>query len=322
MFRRALVSLVGAPVLARAQPRPRAPEWPQRVVRMVVPFAAGGPLDVPARMIAEPLGRLIGATIVIDNRPGAGGTIGLASVAQSAPDGGTITFTSAALAVAPALHPTLSFDPIRDFAPLTLVAEIAGSLSIPANSRFQDIAALVAAAKAEPGRLTYGSSGIGSANHLAAGLFEHAAGVQMTHVPYRGVSPSLIALQAGDIDMVFASTIEVVPHHRAGRLRMLGVTTARRAPDLDDIPAIGETVAGYEAPNWYAMLAPAATPAPLLQRLHRAIAALREDAALLARMREVGSPPLLDGPQPLAARLAEEVPKWRRVVAEANIRAD
>ena len=211
-----------------------AQEWPSGTVRVVVPYAAGGPVDVPARLLIERLAAQTKGVFILENRPGAGGSIGLQAVVQAAPDGGTLLLTTSSVTMVPTIYPKLAFDPLRDLTSISLVTEVPISLAVRAASPFRDLADLIARAKAEPGKYTFGSGGVGTGNHLAGELLKKLAGIDLLHVPFRGVAPALTALYAGDIDMLFASTVETVSHARDRRIRVLGVGSPQPIPELPD----------------------------------------------------------------------------------------
>ncbi len=311
-------ALAGIAGSARAQ----GEAWPVRQARIIIPFAAGGPQDVPARIIADRLSQRLGAAFVVENRAGAGGGLGAQAVARSAPDGATLLFISASISILPTLQPALNFDPVRDLDPLTTVVDLPAGLMVRADSRFRTVQELIAEARREPGKLTYGSGGVGSANHLTTALFASMAGIELTHVPYRGVSQAVNAIYSGEIDLVFGSSIEVLPHVSQGRARLLGVTTTERIAVMPDVPAIGEVVPGYAAPNFFSMYAPKGFPPALRDRLVAELAAMRDDPALKERMAQAAGIIRLDGPGPLAARLPEEIAKWRGLIERANIRPE
>ncbi len=320
MHRRTLgLAVLGlaTPCLARAQEA-----WPVRTVRLVVPQAPGSPIEIPTRLAADLLGRRLGANFIVDSRPGAGGGIGSQHVAQQPPDGAAFLATSAGIAIIPTLQPALNFDPIRDLDPVSLLCDVPSGLLVRTASPFTSLPQLLAHARAHPNDLTYASGGVGSANHLAGALLNALAGVEMTHVPYRGVSQAVTAVYSGDISLIFGSTLELLQHVRQGRARILGVTMPARVPVLPEVPAIAEFVPGYAAPNWFCLMAPKGLPPPLLARLTAELARLRESPELQARMAEGAATLRMDGPAPLAERLAEEVPKWRRLVAQAGIRPE
>src|SRR5712671_3296342 len=219
-----------------------AQEWPAGTVRIVVPYAAGGPVDFPARLLIDRLVAQTKGVFILENRPGAGGSIGLQSVMQAVPDGGTFLFTTSSVTMVPTIYPKLGFDPLRDLTAISLITEVPISLAVRANSPVRDLADLIAKAKAAPGKYTYASGGVGTGNHLAGELLKKMAGIDLLHVPYRGTAPALTGLYAGDIDLLFAGTVETVPHARDGRIRVLGVGTPQRMPELPSAPAIGELV--------------------------------------------------------------------------------
>jgi tripartite-type tricarboxylate transporter receptor subunit TctC len=305
------------PLAARAQDA-----WPNRPIRLVIPFAAGGPIDTVGRMIGERLRERLGQPFVIENRTGAGGSIGLRAVVQSPADGYAFVLTSSSLAILPAIYSNLGFDPRTDLTPVSLVAEIATTIVVRANHRFGTLQDLVAEARAKPGTVTYGTSGIGSSNHLSGAMLAATAQIDLVHVPYRGAAQAMNALYSGDIDVVFASTVETLAHAREGRARILAVTTAQRIPAVPDVPTAHESVPGYIAPNWFAIAAPKGLPAPILDRVSAELAALRTDADFKARFARLGAEPLMSAPPILAARLAEDVPTWQRVAAAAGIRPE
>lgn len=320
MRRRSLPALglaLAAPSLARAQDG-----WPNRPIRLVIPFAAGGPIDTVGRMIGERLRDRLGQPFVIENRTGAGGSIGLRAVVQSPPDGYAFVLTSSSLAILPAIYANLGFDPRTDLTPVSLVAEIATTIVVRANHRFATLQDLVAEARAKPGTVTYGTSGIGSSNHLSGAMLAATAGIDFVHVPYRGAAQAMNALYSGDIDLVFASTVETLAHAREGRARILAVTTAQRIPAVPEVPAAHEAVPGYVAPNWFAIAAPKDLPPAILARFSAELDWLRTDTEFRARFERLGAEPLMSPPGLLASRLAEDVPTWQRVAASAGIRPE
>jgi len=296
--------------------------WPARTVRLIVPQAPGSPIEIPTRIVADHLSRRLGATFIVENRAGAGGGIGSQYVAQQPPDGAAFLATSAGLSIVPTLQPALGFDPQRDLDPISLLCDVPSGLLVRGKSILADVPQLLAHAKAHPGELTYASGGVGSANHLAGALFCSLAGVEMTHVPYRGVSQAVTAVYSGDISLIFGSTLELLQHVRQGRARLLGVTMPARVPALPEVPAIAEFVPGYAAPNWFCLMAPRGLPPALLVRLTAELTLLRDAPELRSRMADGAATIRMDGPAPLAARLAEEVPKWRDLAARAGIRPD
>jgi tripartite-type tricarboxylate transporter receptor subunit TctC len=313
-----VAGMAGLAMPAVAQDAP----WPVRQARIIIPFAAGGPLDVPARIVADRLSQRLGATFVVENRGGAGGGLGAQQVARAAPDGATLLFISASIATISALQPALNFNPVRDLDPLSIIVDLPAGLLVRADSPLRSLDDLLVQARANPGRLTYGSGGVGSANHLTAALFASMANIELMHVPYRGVSQAVNAIYSGEIDLVFGSSIEVLPHAQQGRGRLLGVTTEQRLPQIPDVPAIGERVPGYAAPNFFSMFAPKGFPPALRDRVVSELALLREDAQLKDRMAAAAGLIRLDGPQILAERLSSEMQKWQELILRANIRPE
>lgn len=307
---------------ARAQEARSQENWPVRVVRLVVPQAPGSPIEIPTRIIGDRLSRSLGANFIVDNRPGAGGGLGSQYVAQQPADGSVFLATSAGISIVPTLQPALNFDPVRDLDPVSLMCDVPSGLLVRNASPFASLAQLLVHARAHPGDLTYASGGVGSANHLAGALFAALAGVQMTHIPYRGVSQAVNAVYAGDVSLIFGSTLELLQHVRQGQARILGVTMPARVPALPEVPAIAEQVPGYAAPNWFCLMAPRGLPDRLLRRLTAELAIIRDAPDLQARMADGAATARLDGPAPLAARLAEEIPKWRKLVADSGITPD
>src|SRR5262245_63127164 len=262
-----LVLCLSSALLAAGAPPARTQDWPSGPVRIIVPYAAGSPVDFPTRLLIDRLTAQTKGVFILENRPGAGGSVGLRSVVQAPPDGATFLLTTSSVTMVPTVYPALAFDPLRDLTSISMVTEVPISVAVRANHPIRDLADLIAKAKASPGKYTFGSGGVGTGNHLAGEMLKKLAGIDLLHVPYRGVSPALTALYAGDIDMVFSSTIETVPHVRDGRLRVLAVGTPWRFPELPDAPTFGELVPGYVMTNWYGLFAPRGLPASIQARL-------------------------------------------------------
>lgn len=303
------------PGLARAQ------AWPTGTVRFIVPFATGGPVEVPARFLAEHLQGPLGHPVIVETRPGAGGSIGVRHVVQ-ANDPHTLLFTTASVAIGPALMRNPGYDPLADLVPITTVTDAQLLFLTRADNPIRDLADLLARARANPGRITYATSGVGSTTHLAGALLAQRAGVELLHVPYRGVGQAVSALLAGDTDLMVIGTIEGLTQIRGGRARGVAVTTARRMAQLPDVPAVAEAVPGYDMSIWYAMFGPRSTPPAVVERIMSLVAPLARGSALAQRMQEAGAALLLDGPGPLAERMRREVPLWREVAAAAGITAE
>ena len=306
-----------APAIARAQ------DWPTRPLRLVVPFAPGGGADNQARLIAEPLSRILGQSIVVENRGGAGGTLAAQNVATSPADGYTLFYgTPGQLTINPILMRDLPYDPERDFAPVSLITRSAYALAVHPSVSARSVAELIAMARARPGTLAYSSPGVGSGPHLAGELFRITAGIDMTHVPYRGSGPALQDLVAGQIPVSFDSFSVVIPLLRGGTARGLAVTTANRVALLPDLPTIAETLPGYEVTVFNFIAVRSGTPAPLVARLSAAIARAMQDPLVRQRNDSFGVESIGSTPEECGRVLREESIKWRAVITRAGIRLE
>jgi tripartite-type tricarboxylate transporter receptor subunit TctC len=286
---------------------------------MVVPLSPGGFADVPARVIAPRLSEALGQTVFVENKPGAGATIGTDFVAKSKPDGYTVLFTGTPHVISPALYKNLPYDPLKDFAPVMLVASGPYVLVVNPQLPVRSVQELIAAAKAQPGKIDYASSGNGSAQHLVSALFTSMAGIDLNHVPYKGSGPAMQDLVSGQVKVSFAGIPNVATHVRNGRLRLLAVTSAARWPDLPELPTVAEAgVPGYDAALWLALLAPAATPSAIIERLHAELGVALQDQEVQHALRAAGIAPALLGPLALGAFLRTEHEKWGRVVRETG----
>jgi tripartite-type tricarboxylate transporter receptor subunit TctC len=304
--------------LAQAQTQ----DWPtSAAVRVVVPFAAGGPVDVPARLMNERLSAQTKGTFIVENRGGAGGAIGAQQVAQAAPDGQMLLFTTSSISIAPALYPNLPFDPL-ELTMISLIAEVPIVLAVRGDSPIKTLAELIAKAKAEPGKITFGSGGVGTGNHLSGELLKTLAGINLLHVPYRGMAPGMTALYAGDIDSVFSSTIEALQPARDGRLRVLGICSPERLTELPDVPSIAELVPGYAMANWYGLFGPNGLPPAIVQRLERELAAMRSHPLMVERAATAGIKLKLTSADVLRERMAAEVPRWKKIAGELKLKPD
>jgi tripartite-type tricarboxylate transporter receptor subunit TctC len=319
---RSIIGLAAIIITATVAAPVPAQDWPAGTTRIVVPYAAGGPVDFPARLLIDRLAAQTKGVFILENRPGAGGSIGLMTVVQAPPDGGTFLLTTSSVTMVPTIYPKLAFDPLRDLTSISLVTEVPISLAVRANHPARDLADLVSKAKAAPGKYTFASGGVGTGNHLAGELLKKLAGIDLLHVPFRGVAPALTALYAGDVDMLFAGTVETVTHAREGRIRVLGVGTPQRVPELPDSPAIGEILPGYVATNWYALFAPRGLPDGIATRLQAELAKAREDPALKDKAAAVGITMILTGADVLRARIAAEVPRWKQIIPEIGLKIE
>jgi tripartite-type tricarboxylate transporter receptor subunit TctC len=299
-------------------PSPRDP-YPNRPVRVVVPLSPGGFADVPARIVAPRLSIALGQQVFVDNRPGAGGTIGTDSVAKSKPDGYTLLFTGTPHVIAPWLYKSVPYDALKDFAPVALVASGPYVLVVNPQLPVASVRELVAAAKAQPGKIDFASSGNGSAQHLVGALFNAMAGVDLNHVPYKGSGPAMQDLLSGQVKVSFAGIPNVMPHVKAGRLRALAVTTPARSPDLPDVPTVAEGgVPGYEATLWLNLSAPAGTPPEIVQRLYAETAKVLQDPEVQQGFRAAGVEATVLAPDALGAFIRAEYEKWGKVVRDTG----
>ncbi len=315
--------LLAAPALLACRTA-RAQGWaPDRPLRLVAPFPPGGASDLVARMVVEEMGQSLGQPIAVENRSGAGGALGTEAVVRARPDGLTLLMGSQAThATNPALQ-TLGFDPMTDLATVAGICGVPAVLVVHPTVPATSVAALVALARAQPGGIRYGSAGIGASTHLAAALFAHLAGIEMTHVPYRGTAPATQDLLAGRIEIMTDTLPTALPHIQAGRLRALGVSTTTRSASLPELPTIAEAgVAGYEALNWYAAYAPAATPDPTLARLHEAFAEAVARPRFQARLAQQGMLPFAGSRADITAYAAADRRRWTALVQAANIRPE
>jgi len=293
--------------------------WPSRPIRMVVPLSPGGFADVPGRILAARLSSLLGYNVFVENRPGAGGTIGADFVAKSAPDGYTLLFTGTPHVISAWVYKKLPYDPLKDFEPVALVASGPYVLVVNPQLPVHSIRELIAAAKAQPGKIDYASSGNGSAQHLVSALFASMAGIELNHVPYKGSGPAMQDLLGGQVKVSFAGIPNVLPHVKAGRLRALAVSTPQRSPDLPDVPTAAEAgVTGYQATLWLNLAAPAGTPGEIVQRIYAETAKALQDAELQQSFRAAGVEASPMSPQELAGFMRGEYEKWGRVVRDTG----
>lgn len=311
------------PALAWSAQADKGGTYPTKPTRLIVPLTAGGPTDTLARIIAIPLGEALGQAVIVDNRPGAGGNIGADIAAKAPPDGYTLFMgTSGPLAINSTLYSKLPFDPIRDFAPVILVASapfvVIVNSSLPANS----LKELIALAKAKPGQLNYGSVS-GSASHLSTELFKMTSGVNLMHIPYKGAAPATTDVMAGQIQLSFASTPGAVPVVTSGKVKALAVTSLKRVAKLPDVPTVAEAaLPGYEAGVWYGVVAPARTPTEVVRRLNKEIARIVAEPVHRNRMLSGDFEPTTSTPEQFAAFIKSETTKWGKVVKASGAKAE
>lgn len=299
-----------------------AQSYPSKPIRIVTGFAAGGPTDVGARTIGQKLTEAWGQPVIVDTRPGASGNIASELVAKSAPDGYTILLAVFAHAVNPSLFPKLPFDAVRDFAPVIQYASIANLLVIHPSIPARNVKELIAFARTRPGELSAGSAGIGTSSHLALVLMDSMGGSRVTHVPYKGLAAAHTDVVSGQISLLFDNVVTAHPHAKAGRIRMLAVTTLNRWSGIPEVPTMAESLPGYEVNSWYGLLAPAGTSREIVQRLNAEVAKGLKAPDARSRLFSIGAEPLAQSPEAFAAFIQAEVEKWAKVVKTAGIKIE
>src|SRR5438067_5509317 len=320
--RRSLHLALGAAAIPTVSRISWAQSYPARPVHWIVCFSPGGTNDIVARVIGQYLSDHLGQQFIIENRVGAGGNVGMQSALSATPDGYTIVFVGPNNAINATLYERLPFDFLRDSVPiagtmrLTNVMEV--NLAVPASN----VSEFIAYAKANPGKINFASGGVGTSPHLSGELFKAMTGVNIVHVPYRGTAPALTDLLAGQVQVLFDNLPGSIGHIRSGRVRALGVTAAKRVPALADVPAIGETVPGYEASVWYGISAPRGTPPEIVETLNRAVNVVLAQAKVQARLADLGGEAMPMTPAEFGKLIADETEKWRKVIRAANIRAE
>jgi tripartite-type tricarboxylate transporter receptor subunit TctC len=300
-----------------------AQTWPARPVRLVVPQSPGGATDFSARLIAQHLTAGLRQQVIVDNRPGAAGNIGTDLVAKSTPDGYTALFAAvASIAIAPHLYKNLPFDPAKDFAPVTNVANVLHVLVTIPSVPVKTVGDLVQYSKANPDKLSFGSPGTGEAGHLAGELFKTMTGAKMVHVPYKGGGPAMVALLGGQVQLVFATSATAIPHIKAGKLRAIGMTGAKRFEGLPDVPTIGESVPGYEVNNWLGVFFPAGTPQPIVNRLNAELVKVLQTPEVKANLLARGLEATWLTPPQFVSYIKSETTMWGKVVKESGATVD
>jgi tripartite-type tricarboxylate transporter receptor subunit TctC len=322
--RRLLVLATAAPILAlgriaAAQTPPQG--WPNRFVKLVVPFTPGGGIDGIGRILGARLAEMWGQQVVIENKPGAGGNIASEFVARSAPDGYTIYITAAGLAVNRYLFASINYDPLADFAPVTLICLFPNMLVVPNSSQLHSVSDLLALAKNNPGKVTFASPGHGSSPHMSGELFKYLAKVDLTHVPYRGASPAYTDVIAGRVDCTFAVMASALPLVQSGQLRALGVTTGARVAAAPEVPTIAEAgVPGYDTSSWFAFFVPAKTPPEIIRKMHADTVAALAEPQVRAKLDALGVVVVGSTPEQLGTHLKAEMERWAPVIKAANIK--
>ena len=301
-----------------------AQTYPTKPIRLISPYAPGGGSDTLARTIGPKLTESWAQPVIIENRPGAGGSIGAEAAAKATPDGYTLFVTpNAVLTINPHIYPHLRYDPIRDFAPITVASNSPYLLVLHPSIPAANVKELIAYARAKPGQLSYSSSGNGSSTHLAGVLFSQLAGIKLLHVPYKGAAPAIVDLLGGQIQMRFSSVVPVLPHVRAGKLRALGISSAKRYGPLPDIPTINEAgLPGFVVESWYGILAPAGTPRAIVAKLNTEIVRHLHSDDLKARMAAEGAEVIGSSPEQLAKQMREDLARWAKPVKESGARVE
>jgi tripartite-type tricarboxylate transporter receptor subunit TctC len=315
----AFAALLVCALGAQAQDR-----WPSKPIRYIVPFAAGGTTDVLGRLITPKLGEAIGTTFVVENRPGAGGNVGSDVLAKSAPDGYTIGGgTVSSHAINASLYPKMPYDNLRDFVPVALLVTVPNVLVVNPSVPATNVAELVAFGKANPGKLTCASAGNGTSQHMSCELFKTMTGLDITHVPYKGSGPGIASVVSGETTMMFDNATIAVPQMKGGKVRAIGVTTAKRSPSLPDVPALAEQgLAGYDVSSWQAVFAPAGTPKAIVDRLNAEIRRILATPEIRDKLLAVASDPADMTPEQFAEFVRVETEKWAKVVKASGAKVD
>jgi len=323
-MKRSHVSLLLAACLLGTLLPAQAQEWPSKPIRWVVPFPPGGAMDAIARALGEKAGKTLGQPIVIENKPGAGGNIGADFVAKAPGDGYTLMITSIGMATNKFLYPKLNYDPVKDFAPVSLLAVVPNVLVTNATQpNVKTVADVVANAKAQPGKLTYASAGNGTSIHLAGEVFAAQAQVDMLHVPYKGSGPAVTDLIGGQVNYMFDSITSAKPHIQSGKLRAIGLTTTRRSSALPGVPTLAEAgLPGYEVSPWFAVFMPAATPKPIVARMNAALLDAMKQPDIKAKFETIGAEAIGSSPEELAVHLNGELARWGKLITARNIKSD
>jgi tripartite-type tricarboxylate transporter receptor subunit TctC len=298
-------------------------EWPTRPIRFILPFPPGGSTDILGRLIAERLSAGLGQPVVTENRGGAGGNVGAEAAARAAPDGYTFVLVAPSLAISPTLYSKINYDPVKDFAPVSLVATVPNVMITQASLPAQSLQEFIAYAKSKPGALNFGSGGAGTSNHLAGELFNIVAGTNLVHIPYKGVNLAMQDVLAGNVHLVFIGIPAAAPHIRSGKLRALAIVAQQRSGALPDVPTVAEAgMRDFEVTTWYGVLAPAGTPAPIIQRVNAELVKVMHSPELKDKLAGSGTEPRTSTPEEFAAYIKSEIAKWGEVIRKAGVKAD
>jgi tripartite-type tricarboxylate transporter receptor subunit TctC len=315
--------MVGAALVPWPAPAQTANGWPNKPLRFILPFPPGGGTDILGRLIADRMTASLGQPVVTENRGGAGGNVGVEAAARSAPDGYTIVLVAPSLAISPSLYSKLNYDPVKDFAPVSLVATVPNVMvthpSVPADT----LAEFIRFAKTKPGGMNFGSGGSGTSNHLAGELFNIVAGVKLVHVPYKGVNLAMNDVLSGQIHLVVIGVPAAAPHIKAGKLRALALVAPQRASALPEVPTVAEAgLPNFEVTTWYGILAPAGTPKPIVTRLNAELVKIMHAPEMKDRLATMATDPVTSTPEEFADYIKREIVKWGEVVRQAGLKAD
>ena len=318
--RTGLKALAAAALTLASMGSALADGYPSKAITMIVPFSAGGTTDILARIVGQALGQEMGETIIIENKPGAGGNIGAQQAARSKADGYTLFMgTVGTHAINQSLYKKLPYDPVKDFAPLSRVANVPNLLVAHPSRPYKTVQEMIAFAKANPGDVTYGSPGSGASPHVSGALFQSMTGAEITHIPYKGSAPAISDLLGNQIAVMFDNMPSAIQHVRSGKLRPIAVTSAQRSPELPDVPTIAEAgVPGYEAMSWFGLWAVAGTPKPVLDKLHTSLAKVLKEPAVVKKIADQGGSITIDTPAQFEAFIQNEAAKWGKVVKESG----
>ncbi|MYZ44747.1 Bug family tripartite tricarboxylate transporter substrate binding protein [Schauerella aestuarii] len=319
-MKRLICRAIAAACITVACVNVHAQSYPDRPVRIIVPSPPGGSTDQLARLMGQKLGEKWGQTVVIENKPGAGLTLGADYVTKQPPDGYTLLMGALHHSIAPAVYKSLPYDFQRDLTPITVVAVVPNVLIVPQSLPAKSVAELIALARAKPGSLTYGSTGAGTAHHLIGEQFNDMAGVQTLHVPYKGSGPALIDLMGGRIDMMFDTVASCLPHIQSGKVRALAVATSTRSSALPDVPTLDEAgLKGFDIATWFGFLAPTGTPQAVIDKVHRDTVAILKDQSIQKQLLAMGAEPVGNTPQEMTKQIADETVKFKALAQKANL---